>query len=514
MTLSADPISTSPMQLPLAARHGVVAQLPGRTLGWPVNAGRMWRWGSELLMAFTNVQYAHHGYWEHVADKHDHPYSTLARSRDDGLTWSIEQPANFGYKDRSSPLDARPTSELDPIDFTHPDFCIAVYEPDGKQGFQFSYDRGRTWSPVYALPLLNGYTGLAPRTDIVVNSARDALLLVTGNNASCNGYVSCYHTTDGGRSWTFRSQVGPQLPGDWCGQSDTLRLSPSELLCSFRLLVSDKSVKPAKRTGTSPLYHSRDNGLTWQFRSAPMVYDKLVNTSPGQILRLRDGRLLFVTANRRSHVQGYAPDRYQVSQMQARVSADDGRTWGPTYIVRDNAGSWDIGYPRAVVRADGQVVVAYYWCDRVHTTGPSHGEEANHAAPRYIAYTVFDPAALSHDPASRDGFAPLDPVLCDYTDAPYHFNAVGPLRAGQRLVFQRMHFASRVGRLHATLQSASRDELVVLAGERRIAVIETRESPVPQQITTPCDSIDGVVDITITASSDTTTRLQKLQFTS
>jgi hypothetical protein len=43
------------------------------------------------------------------------------------------------------------------------------------------------------------------------------------------------------------------------------------------------------------------------------------------------------------------------------VSEDEGRTWGPELIVRDDAGSWDVGYPRAWEAAPGKVGVIYYY---------------------------------------------------------------------------------------------------------------------------------------------------------
>jgi hypothetical protein len=43
------------------------------------------------------------------------------------------------------------------------------------------------------------------------------------------------------------------------------------------------------------------------------------------------------------------------------VSDDHGRTWGPEFFLRDDARTWDIGYCRSVVRADGKVVTMYYY---------------------------------------------------------------------------------------------------------------------------------------------------------
>ena len=47
-------------------------------------------------------------------------------------------------------------------------------------------------------------------------------------------------------------------------------------------------------------------------------------------------------------------------------------------MLRDDGGDSDIGYPRAVQRSDGKVVIVYYFND---SSKPE----------RYIAATIFDP---------------------------------------------------------------------------------------------------------------------------
>jgi len=42
--------------------------------------------------------------------------------------------------------------------------------------------------------------------------------------------------------------------------------------------------------------------------------------------------------------------------MGATTSVDGGRTWGDEITLRDDGGTWDLGYPRTVQRADGKVV--------------------------------------------------------------------------------------------------------------------------------------------------------------
>jgi hypothetical protein len=67
--------------------------------------------------------------------------------------------------------------------------------------------------------------------------------------------------------------------------------------------------------------------------------------------------------------------------MRARLSGDEGRTWGPILVLRDDGSSTDIGYPRNVQRADGKVVTLYYFSDA--KTGPE----------RYLGATIWSPPA-------------------------------------------------------------------------------------------------------------------------
>ena len=50
-------------------------------------------------------------------------------------------------------------------------------------------------------------------------------------------------------------------------------------------------------------------------------------------------------------------DRYRLPPfgVRARISEDGGRTWGRELILRDDGGSWDLGYPRVIEQAPGRL---------------------------------------------------------------------------------------------------------------------------------------------------------------
>ena len=63
--------------------------------------------------------------------------------------------------------------------------------------------------------------------------------------------------------------------------------------------------------------------------------------------------------------------------IRARISNDQGLTWGPEIMLRADGGTWDLGYTRTVQRADGKIVTVYYFNDKPDTE-------------RYIAATIWD----------------------------------------------------------------------------------------------------------------------------
>jgi hypothetical protein len=64
--------------------------------------------------------------------------------------------------------------------------------------------------------------------------------------------------------------------------------------------------------------------------------------------------------------------------VRARISSDDGRNWSDEIVLRQDGGSWDLGYPRSVQRKDGKMVSVYYYNTKEHPE-------------RFIGATVWTP---------------------------------------------------------------------------------------------------------------------------
>jgi len=176
------------------------------------------------------------------------------------------------------------------------------------------------------------------------------------------GWPFCVRTRDGARTWEFLSWIGPQpADGGYAIMPSTVRLSETGLLTMIRR----KAIKGDERLYWIEAYTSQDNGKSWEFLNKPT---ETLEGNPGHLIRLKDDRLLLT--------YGYRASPYGI---RAKLSSDNGQSWGEEIILRDDGGNWDLGYPRTVQRPDGKVVVVYYFNDHENQE-------------RYIAATIWDPS--------------------------------------------------------------------------------------------------------------------------
>ncbi len=138
---------------------------------------------------------------------------------------------------------------------------------------------------------------------------------------------------------------------------------PSSVRLSKTRIISALRVRDGK--SSIGVVASDDNGKTWSHLSDPAP-DTGGMGNPPSMIRLKDGRICLT--------YGYRRAPYGV---RARLSSDDGKSWGDEIVLRDD-GIWDLGYPRTTQRPDGKIVTVYYFA-------PAEDQE------RYIAATIWDP---------------------------------------------------------------------------------------------------------------------------
>jgi len=366
-------VSAAAHQENVAVEHVLVYHVKGRFGGWPANHG-IWSWRDEILVGFSAGYHKNRGPSLHNID-HDKPEEhLLARSKDGGKTWSIENPAKQGVLIGTAGMRhgtlPREYTEPEPIDcpgginFAHPDFamtCRMAGVHTGVSRLYYSYDRGQKWKGPFNLPLF-GQKGIAARTDYLVNSKSDCMLFLTAAKSdNREGRPICVRTIDGGKTWRFVAYIGPE-PKGYAIMPSTVRLSPRGLLTTIRRAENGES-----RKSWIEAWVSQDNGESWSFVNEPV--SDTGEGNPPHLLKLADGRVCLTYGNR-------APP----FGIFARLSGDGGKTWSKPIVLRADGGGRDLGYPRSVQRPDGKVVTVYYFWDE--KTGPE----------RYIAASIWSPS--------------------------------------------------------------------------------------------------------------------------
>jgi hypothetical protein len=351
---------------PQVVKHLEVYKEEGRFAGWPANHGA-WSWGNEILVGFE-LGYFRSSDTGHAIDYERPAEHVLARSLDGGESWSLERPPGLqppaGERIAGVPTGGTGNELRDApggIDFTHPGFALTARMTDihaGQSRFYYSQDRGRSWEGPYRIPDF-GQPGTAARTDYLVNGKHDlSLFLTVAKSNGKEGRVICARTRDGGKTWSMEGFVTPEPEGrEYAIMPSSLRLEDGAILTAVRYRPFIDA------------YLSRDDGKTWQRLSRPAPE---TGGNPPSLLALQDGRLVLT--------YGFREPPFGI---RAVFSGDQGRTWSEPFVLRDDGGSWDLGYTRTVQRPDGLLVTVYYY---------NLGEDSE----RFIAATIWDPGSGLH----------------------------------------------------------------------------------------------------------------------
>lgn len=336
--------------------NGTVFFEEGRFGGWPANNG-IWHWGGdEIVVGFTLGYYDPEKKDGHPIDAKRPSHPMQARSLDGGDTWTIEQPNYVGEGGEEGEPKASPGG----FDFTAPGAAVRFR---GNR-FYYSDDRCKTWQGPFLLPEFDR-PGLLARTDYIVKGKHELMaFLASEKDDGEEGWVFCMRTADGGKTWDFVGWIGEQ-PGEggYAIMPASLELKNGALLSIIR---RRGQADDGTRSWWMEGFLSPDQGKSWYLLKEPYVNN---DGNPPAMVRMADGRIALA--------YGHRAEPYGI---RGRVSDDEGMTWSDEFIIRNDGGSWDIGYPRMIQRPDGKLQVFYYYVDAERPE-------------RYIAYSIWSPPA-------------------------------------------------------------------------------------------------------------------------
>jgi hypothetical protein len=334
--------------------------------------GGFWRTvEGDLLVAFMSAanRYGSAEEVSHNSVNASRRRMRLIRSRDGGASWDVDGIQTL--YETPEPENAPPEPAAEPLPNTG--------EVLARPWLRFSTDGGHSWRPVIRPPM-HKLASLSGNGSVTRRS--DGLWLAAFSAASQDGWYRrpvLYGSWDG-VSWAFLSFITPPVRDDEVdGPREGLprfgahrTMYPRAIqLRDGRIIVSVRAQRDPTSVLWTEIYESSDGGRTFGFLSRVNDWG-----APGDIIELRDGRI--------ACVYGYRLPGYGI---RCRLSADGGASWGREYILRDDGGSWDLGYPRVIEDADGTLLAVYYFNradDPVQVNG----------GVRHIAMTRFDPDAV------------------------------------------------------------------------------------------------------------------------
>jgi len=260
------------------------------------------------------------------------------RSRDGGRTW--ERPAvivNGAWDDRNPAVGIAPDGTI--VLAYH---AQGSYDEGGKYAPRLrrvqmrvarSQDGGETWEAPWPLgsagmETFSAYGRIATLPD-------GTLLLPIYGRGEGEERVRSHllRSRDNGLTWG-----DPSVIAEGYNETALLLLPDGDLLAAMR----------SDRGGRLAVCRSSDGGQTWG-EPAPVTGE---GEHPADLTLLSNGWILMVFGVR------HAP-----FGVQAAVSRDGGRTWGPRMTVCDDLGESDLGYP-STVRLGDRLVTAYYCAPR------------------------------------------------------------------------------------------------------------------------------------------------------
>jgi sialidase-1 len=195
-----------------------------------------------------------------------------------------------------------------------------------------STDGGETWSK--PIPTVVN----SPHGPIQL---KDGRLLYAGKQLwTGDKKIGVAESKDDGLTWQWLAEI-PTRPGDSAvrGYHELHAIEAAD----GTLIAQIRNHNDASK-GETLQSESTDGGKTWSVPHPIGVWGL-----PSHLLRLRDGRLVMTYGHRRKPFGN-----------QARISTDNGKTWGAAMILSGDGIGGDLGYPSTVELPDGTLLTVWY----------------------------------------------------------------------------------------------------------------------------------------------------------
>lgn len=344
-------------------QHNIVYRKNDEFAAWPFNGG-MWQFADgDLVVGFTRSK-ADYGRPEAIQHGKMDPEGgeqVFIHSYDDGVTWpeksvtTLFRRPEFDLVADMAPAGNKSDKSYNPKSDGYMLWSGFGFPTKAKPSgviSMVSTDRGHSWSEPVRLPTwLPGadrytYSFASGRPSYVLR--KDGMLLLFGyasrkrledkiTGIGEEAFPVVWASWNGGESWGFLAEVEliPKMP---CG------------ILPYPLLLANGHILMAVRrqyngyNAYTQIYRSTDEGRTWNFLSRVNDWG-----APANLLEMPDGRIVCV--------YGYRQEGYGI---RARISRDSGVTWGNELVIRNDGGSWDLGYPASVLTPSGNILTVYY----------------------------------------------------------------------------------------------------------------------------------------------------------
>ena len=327
----------------------VISQQPQFYHGWPTVARRQ---NGELWVTWSG------GREEHVC-----PFGQVRAmtSRDGGENWTWPRVLH------DSAIDDRDSGVLETAQGTliTTTFSSLAYESGlakAEQDGTWPADKLLRWKAArdrlsseermkelgeWLLRSTNGGLSWSERIPSVVNSPhgpiqlKDGRLLYAGKQLwTGEKKIGVAESKDDGQTWQWLAAI-PTLEGD-NAENSYHELHAVEAVDGT--LIAQIRNHNKINAGETLQSESTDGGRTWNVPHSIGVWGL-----PSHLLRLRDGRLLMTYGHRRPPFGN-----------QARLSEDNGKSWGEAMILSGDGKGGDLGYPSTVELEDGSLLSVWY----------------------------------------------------------------------------------------------------------------------------------------------------------